>query len=419
MQPAGVAPSPHASAERWLDAARWSAIVGACTVMVSPPLANVAIVAMLICFFASGEAWPRLRQSLAQPLAIGALLVIAVIALGMLWSTVPWGERWRAFYAWRKLWIVPVLLALFGPLLWKERLLAAFVAVCAAAAMVSFALVAQSGLLPSDQYHAAASVLRNHAAQSMAFAAAVFIAVWAASRPETSPKLRFAAVVAAVLLALNLAFVTPGRSGYLALLVMLAVFAAGRLRSWRSLAIGGTLGVLFAAAMAVSPLARDRIGLALHELQTVRQAEAISSMGIRVIMYENTLQLARERPLIGVGTGGFGEAYAALAKTRYSDWRAQPSLDPHNQYLFFLAEQGLVGLAAFLAFIALALADRGDGGPTRLLAIGLLLAWCATSLLSSHFQTFAEGHLLAFLLAAMLARPAARDAAAAPSGPGR
>ena len=59
----------------------------------------------------------------------------------------------------------------------------------------------------------------------------------------------------------------------------------------------------------------------------------------------------------------------------------------------------------FLSYIALALADRGDGGPAPLIAIGMLLAWSATSLFSSHFQTLAEGHLLAFFLAAMLARP--------------
>jgi hypothetical protein len=44
-------------------------------------------------------------------------------------------------------------------------------------------------------------------------------------------------------------------------------------------------------------------------------------------------------------------------------------------------------------------------GPARGIAVGMLLAWCATSMLSSHFQTFAAGHLLAFFLAAMLARP--------------
>ena len=38
-------------------------------------------------------------------------------------------------------------------------------------------------------------------------------------------------------------------------------------------------------------------------------------------------------------------------------------------------------------------------------AVGMLLGWCATSLLSSHFKTFSEGHLLALVLGAMLARP--------------
>jgi O-antigen ligase len=403
----GAAGGPAAASARWLDAARWAALVGACTVMVSPPVANAAIVAMLACFVASGQALPRLRHAMAQPLAIGALLVVAVVALGTLWADVPWIERWKSFYTWRKLWIIPVLLALFGPAIWKQRLLAAYVAVCVVAALASFAMVVRAGHLPADQFNPAAQLLRNHAAQSMAFATAAFISLWAAARPQLPARLRLAAVAAASLLALNLAFVTPGRSGYLALAVMLLVLAVASVRGWRSLALVGTLATLFVAALAVSPLARDRIDLAVRELKTVRSAEELSSMGIRVIMYENTLELVRKRPWFGVGSGGFGEAYAAQVQGKYSDWRARVSTDPHNQYLFFLAEQGLVGLLAFLAFIGLALADRGDGGPTRLIAVGMLLAWCATSMLSSHFQTFAEGHLLAFFLGAMLARPVA------------
>ena len=44
------------------------------------------------------------------------------------------------------------------------------------------------------------------------------------------------------------------------------------------------------------------------------------------------------------------------------------------------------------------------GAPVAILAVGMLLGWCATSLLSSHFKTFSEGHLLTFFLGAMLAR---------------
>jgi O-antigen ligase len=132
-----------------------------------------------------------------------------------------------------------------------------------------------------------------------------------------------------------------------------------------------------------------------------------TSMGMRAVMYENTLAVVREQPWLGTGTGGFGQAYAEVVKGKYSgtDWRAETTVDPHSQYLFFVAEQGILGLAAFLAFIIAALVDRGDGTRARIIAAGMLLGWCATSLLSSHFKTFSEGHLLTLVLGAMLARP--------------
>lgn len=409
-------PGVQSGASRWIEASRWSAVVGACTVMVSPPLANAAIVVMLVCFFASGEATDRLRQAMTQPLAIGAALVVAVVALGMLWSDVPWNERLRAFWTWRKLWIVPVVLALFGPARWKQRIVVAYLAVCAAAVLVSFAVVAVTGRLPTQVTDLAGSLLRNHSSQSMAFATAAFLALMLALDQTLAPKWRWAAAGAAALFALNMAFVTPGRSGYLALAVMLAVLVGGLVRGRRQLALVATLGALFAGALLLSPLARDRLDSAVREWRTVATAGIKTPMGIRANLYENTLEVIRERPWFGVGSGGFERAYGVHVQAKYTDWRTLSSGDPHNQYLFFLAEQGLLGLLAFLAFIGLALADRGAGGRWRVVAIGMLLAWSATSMLSSHFQTFAEGHLLAFFLAAMLARPIRLDADVAPTG---
>ena len=46
--------------------------------------------------------------------------------------------------------------------------------------------------------------------------------------------------------------------------------------------------------------------------------------------------------------------------------------------------------------------------PFRTLGLALLAGWCATSLFSSHFQTFNEGHLIALLLGVFLAVPAAQ-----------
>jgi O-antigen ligase len=390
---------------RWIELARWSTIVAACTVMISPPVANAAMAMMLIGLLASGQALPRLRLACSQPLGMAALGLIAVIAVAMVWADVPWRERWGAFWTWRKLWMIPIALALFGPTLWKRRLAATYVGVCGLAVLASFGIVAVTGRLPTGVEDLAGSLLRNHSAQSMAFAVAAFLSLWLAADPGLARRWRWAVAALAALFVLNMAFVTPGRSGFLALAVMLAVLVALNLRSWRNALAAAVLAVLLVGAMALSPLARDRIALAVNEWQSAGTLAVPTSMGIRAVLYENTLQVVRDRPWFGTGTGGFGAAYAAHVKDKYTDWRVLPTVDPHNQYLFFLAEQGAFGLIAFLVFIFAALVDRGDGTRARIVAVGLLLAWCATSLLSSHFKTFSEGHLLTLFLGAMLARP--------------
>jgi O-antigen ligase len=373
--------------------------------MISPPVANAAMALMLIGLLASGQALPRLRLACSQPLGMAARGLIAVIALAMVWADVPWRERWGAFWTWRKLWMIPIALALFGPTLWKRRLAAAYVGVCGLAVLASFGIVTVTGRLPTGVEDLAGSLLRNHSAQSMAFAVAAFLSLWLAAEPGLARRWRWAVAALAALFVLNMAFVTPGRSGFLALAVMLAVLVALNLRSWRNALAAAVLAVLLVGAMALSPLARDRIALAVNEWQNAGTLAVPTSMGIRAVLYENTLEVVRDRPWFGTGTGGFGAAYAAHVKDKYTDWRVLPTVDPHNQYLFFLAEQGVFGLIVFLVFIFAALADRGDGTRARLVAVGLLLAWCATSLLSSHFKTFSEGHLLTLFLGAMLARP--------------
>ncbi|HTN49195.1 MAG TPA: O-antigen ligase family protein [Burkholderiaceae bacterium] len=402
-------------ASRAIDLARWATIVATCGVMVSPPLANAAMAVMLIGLLASGQARARLRHACTQPLGVATLLLIGVIALGMLWADVPWRERWAAFWSWRKLWMIPVALALFGPAGWKRRLAIAYVGVCGVAVIASFVLVAAEGRLPT-MYELAlsGSLLRNHSAQSMAFATAAFVALWLAADTEMARRGRVLAAIFAALFVLNMAFITPGRSGFLALAIMLAVLAAFSLRSRRTVIAAAVLALVFAAAVAVSPLARDRIQLAISEWNNASVQTYKTSLGMRAVIYENTLELARRHPWLGVGTGGYGAAYAAQIEGRYSDWRAVPTVDPHSQYLFFLAEQGLLGLIAFFGFIAAALFDRGDSTRARILAVGMLLAWCATSVASSHFKTFSEGHLLTFFLGVMLARPLIKQAASRP-----
>ena len=193
-------------APRAIDIARWATIVATCSVMVSPPLANAAMAVMLMGLLASGQAGVRLRQACTQPLGIATLLLISVIGVAMLWGDAPWRDRWAAFWSWRKLWMIPVALALFGPLYWKRRLAVAYVAVCGVAMIASFVLVAIEGRLPT-MYELAlsGSLLRNHSAQSMAFATAAFVALWLAADPYWRRAWRLQAAALAALFVLNMA----------------------------------------------------------------------------------------------------------------------------------------------------------------------------------------------------------------------
>jgi O-antigen ligase len=101
-----------------------------------------------------------------------------------------------------------------------------------------------------------------------------------------------------------------------------------------------------------SSIVKDRINLGINEISNVSAAyEKETSMGSRIIAWKNAIELIKEHPLLGVGTGGYEPAFVDHVK----DQKGQENFlhhDPHNQFLKILAELGLIG---FLIFIGLAL----------------------------------------------------------------
>src|SRR5262249_12636079 len=119
------------------------------------------------------------------------------------------------------------------------------------------------------------------------------------------------------------------------------------------------------------------------------------------------VQMIRDHPILGIGTGGVLGGYRPYIQ-RGSGWEDFETGGPHSQYLKILAEQGIVGFAPLVFFFFRVL---GCSGPTpyRQLAIAAMIGWCATSLANSHFSTFIEGRLLFFWLGAMLATETSRE----------
>ena len=64
--------------------------------------------------------------------------------------------------------------------------------------------------------------------------------------------------------------------------------------------------------------------------------EPTSSVGLRLEFLENTLEIIGRHPAIGVGTGGFGKAYA----DRVDGTGAPATQNPHNEILLMVVQFG-------------------------------------------------------------------------------
>lgn len=124
-------------------------------------------------------------------------------------------------------------------------------------------------------------------------------------------------------------------------------------RQWKPLLIG-TL-IILATPFAVYhsiPSVKKRIDYTLYDWSTVNNAgEVNTSDALRVVSWDVGWKTITKKPLLGYGIESMDKALAEQYATTYPQIRKENMLRPHNQFLFFALEYGLLG--AFLSLIAL------------------------------------------------------------------
>jgi len=386
-----------------IDLARISVIIACVGLVYSPTVASIGLIVSYMAFVASGEAFVRFRPMLSRPIVYWGLAFLGIVLLATLYSSVPWQDRLVGFSKWRTvLWVI-VLLALFDRHQWKERLLIAFIVGTAIGVMASFA--AAGSLITFKR--GPEGVLRNSSTQGMAFAVSALICLWMWLERKGDGRFSWIWAVLASLYIANVVFVTPGLSGYAVLGLGTGVLVMWRIPLHWWIVAGLGICLLGVIAFSLSHRMQDRVNRSIDQWTHANELKSHTSLGTRRVFHGNAIEIAQEHLLLGVGTGGFRKAYAEHVSRKYeaSDWRVEPTGDPHNQYLAILVQQGLVGLGVFLLWLIAIVRDQRALQRYRQLALAIFLGWCMTSLFSSHFTTFAEGHLIATFLGALLAVP--------------
>lgn len=390
-----------------LSALRVCAFLVAVGAVTSPPLGNIAAGLCLILFAALPDLKARVSALRGQPM-IRALGVLAVVLVASSVYAVLLGSGWRAaaqgLVGWRHLLLVAVIAAAFAEVAPRRRFMMCFVAFAALSA-AALVLVPKLGLTVPMLGPHSALLFRNTVTQALLLALGGFFALIVALPPIARglrEKLIFLSGLAVIVGMLVL--FQHGRSGLVALAVMLLVGTALIMRRRTAIPLGVFVVALAAAAVSFSPVQKERFHRAVQELSTTDQTSASTSMGIRTLIWRDTLHMILERPLLGWGLGRYESAHAELiARAPGHAVTPQPSSDPHNQFLRFWVETGLPGLIAFLSLLWAAWRQRGPR-PYWEAGMAILAAWCVNSLLSSHFSNFNEGHMIVVMMGVLLAR---------------
>ncbi len=224
------------------------------------------------------------------------------------------------------------------------------------------------------------------------------VVLWGARRQV----LAGAAVLAWLLAGLVTSF---SQSSLVALLLGLAVLAAYRWDLRRTLYVSGGVLLLGLAILLLAPAS-------LHFGLKGSKGSASNATSGRATLVTGGLELFAERPLEGYGSGSFEKEYKAHARASQANAQNATSAS-HTIPITVAAEQGIIGLALYVALIVTALMALFTGAGRSPPRIAIAAAFAALILHTWTYADFLEDPFTWALLAIGLSLARARPDRAA------
>ena len=379
---------------------KWAAVLLGCSIPISVALDNILLGVILFFWLAGGGYRRKLAAIRGNPVAWMALALFALFVAGSLYSIGPPREVVDALVRALRLLLIPALIYLMREPVWRERGTAAFLASMLVTLVVSY--LYWFGVLSSNEWLKGTRLdpvaWKAHITHNVFMAFAAFLLAQRAHEAKTRWESIILGALCAAAIA-NVLLMVPGRTGIIVLLALFVYFLVRTLKG-RGLLIAGVGLVALAGFTFATPnsMLHRRITLADEEFAQWRAGvppEATSSVGLRLEFLQNTLAIIRGSPVLGVGTGGFGKAYA----DRFDGTGAPATQNPHNEMLLMMVQFGIAGFVLLAGLFATQwrLAPRLETPSETGAARALVLTFAITSLLSSTLLDHAEGFFFVYM----------------------
>ncbi len=211
----------------------------------------------------------------------------------------------------------------------------------------------------------------------------------------------WARIIVFLYVAIALLFLTKTRTASLIFVLLCSFIVLKHFTfSWRSGLWVLGLSVLFGVAWQSASDLRLRVADTINEISIFSQTKTESKRGNRLAMYSITSEIIADRPLLGHGIATWMPLYEARAPGLSSAGMATP----HNDYLLYAAEIGLIGLAVLLWTWGVQLAVAWKIGGEHGMLLGMLgVAVIVGGMLNAILRDLDFGMSFMILLAIPLA----------------
>jgi len=392
--------------DRTLDAARACMLVTAASLPFSTAATNVFTALALFFWAISGQWRATLRAIAAEPAAWMGCVLLAALCAGIAWSRAPLVDALGAVAKYRELVLFGITMFLFTDARWRMRLLWVFLASALALLIASYAI--QWGLFQHSDSRGFSSrqnavLMKNHITHGFIMSLLAGGAIIVAQRATGWQ--RWALGLVAALAAANVWFAVQGRTGYVVMGAVLLWLAYARWSIRGLAAATAGLALLLAVAWQWAPAFQMRVGQAMVEAQDLEAQDygaqhAPGEMAIRIRLHywKRSLEWLAQRPVLGAGTGAWGEAFyeATVDDPPFMHDRAHQH--PHNEYVLLAVQLGPMGALLFIALLTTAFRRARQLPPIEAeLARGLVIAFATGCLFNDFLWDMTEGHIWAVL----------------------
>ena len=358
----------------------------------STSLVAIFSVAWLVAVALTFDYGPFFRF-LKQPICVLPLGIVALAAIGTLWSDAAWAARLYYIGPATKLLFLPPLFYHFQRSTRGMWVFTAFLVSCTLLMLVSWLVLLEPDLAIRGGDPQRGVFVKNYIDQGQSFAlcalALAYPIFMLLRERRIWPALALLAIVFGMLA--NMAFVIVSRTAMVTIPIMLAVFAVLHLRWRTSFMIFAGIVLLAVVSFAASSQLQWTVNTFLRDYELYKERNIPTSIGLRLEYWQKSLRFIGEAPLAGHGTGSIRGLFEGAKIGTPVDASGQAVANPHNQTFAVAIQWGVIGVVILYAmWLVHLLLFRGEGFVAW---VGLLVVVqnVLSSLFNSHLFDFHEG----------------------------